>query len=115
MKPISDTDPQVTFKSLVFNQRTVASHTAPWIEVLPEESLHDILRHVYETEVLPANDVVLIDIISKELNLPEIPADLSNADAVNAYYKRHKEIASKLADEANRQISAERESVGEVK
>lgn len=115
MKAFPDNDPMVNFKTKILLQRTVASQTAPWVEQLPPKELHDFLVILYETEFLSRTDVVHLDLISEELELPAIPTELSNADAVVAYHDRHKVIAAKLADEAQKQILAERAGTGESK
>lgn len=115
MKPFPDSDPMVNFKTLILLQRTVSSRTAPWLYQLPTKELHEFLAILYETEFLSRTDVVLLDLISEELELPAIPAELSNADAVLAYHDRHKVIAAKLAHEAQKQILAERAENGESK
>ena len=115
MKLFSDNDHQINFKTRVLLQRTITKHQAAWIEELPEVHLTEMLEFIYQTEFLPKHDTVLLDLISDELNLPAIPAVLSNAAAVVAYDERHKKICTRLAEEAKAQILAEREILGDTK
>jgi len=108
MTIIDDNDPLVTYKTRMLLQRVVTHEVAPWVEEVPTEQLVELLDFIYQTEFLPRSDEVLLDLISLELKLPEIPYGLSAEGRKAAYDIRHKNIAWQMANDVADSISIER-------
>ncbi len=101
------------YSTRILLQRVMTQKLAPWIEVLPEPTLTELLEFIYQTEFLPRGDEALLDAIGFELKLPRIPVGLSDAGRKAAYDDRHQEISKLLAKDAAAEILAERKSAEE--